>query len=447
MSRDLWRAAIAAHRFGLGARPGEQAAFADDPRGALLAQLDGPDGLPALPSSAAIARSLVGPAGRGGPGEKKNQPQRDLYEQEATARTLHRVRSPQGFRERWVAFWSDHFTVSTHNRRVLSTAGAFEREVVRPRIKAPFSTLLRASTQHPAMLSYLDNQSSIGPRSRLGRRAAGRGLNENLAREVLELHTLGVGGGYSQDDVVSLARLITGWTVDPAPIGEAPPFRFNPAAHDPGAKLLLGRVYAQRGVLEGERALDDLARHPSTAAHVARSLAQHFVHPEAPPPVVERFARVFQDTEGDLGALAAAVVSEEMAWTTPLSRIRPPDEWLVAVGRATEMDTWMEAAPGGDDALVRALRKLGQAPWSAPSPAGWPEEGAAWSGAEAMLSRVELAERLAAKAAKHAGEATACAAAALGPLLSAKTGQAIAEVDDRQTAWLLLLASPEMMRR
>jgi uncharacterized protein (DUF1800 family) len=199
--------------------------------------------------------------------------------------------------------------------------------------------------------------------------------------------------------------------------------------------------------LEGERALDDLARHPSTAAHVARSLAQHFVHPEAPPPVVERFARVFQDTEGDLGALAAAVVSEEMAWTTPLSRIRPPDEWLVAVGRATEMDTWMEAAPGGDDALVRALRKLGQAPWSAPSPAGWPEEGAAWSGAEAMLSRVELAERLAAKAAKHAGEATACAAAALGPLLSAKTGQAIAEVDDRQTAWLLLLASPEMMRR
>lgn len=447
MSRDPWRAAVAAHRFGLGARPGERAALEDDPRGALLAQLEGPDEPLGQPSSAAIARSLAGPAGRGGPGEKKNQPQRDVYEREALARTLQRIRSPRGFRERWVAFWSNHFTVSTHNRRVLSTAGAFEREVVRPRLQAPFEELLLASAQHPAMIAYLDNQSSVGPHSRRGRSSATRGLNENLAREVLELHTLGVGGGYTQADVAALARLLTGWTIEPAPVGEAPPFRFDPAAHDPGPKLLLGQTYARRGLQEGERALRALARHPSTATHVAHKLTQHFVHPEAPPPVVRRLAGVFRDTEGALGALAEAVVSEEMAWTTPLSRIRPPEEWLVAVGRATGMDAALDGDPEAAAALLRALRRLGQAPWTAPSPAGWPEADAAWSGAEALLSRVELAERLAAKAARRLGPVEACAAEALGPLMSAQTARALAEAADRPTAYLLLLASPEMMRR
>jgi uncharacterized protein (DUF1800 family) len=173
--------------------------------------------------------------------------------------------------------------------------------------------MLHAVVRHPAMLVYLDNQRSIGPNSRTGRRR-GRGLNENLAREILELHTVGVNGGYTQDDVINFARALTGWTVDNRE-GEAQgTFMFKPQWHEPGAVTVMGRTYPEGGVEQAEAVLDDLAAHPATARHVARKLAVHFVSETAPLSLVERLEGAFRHGDGDLDAVTRMLVSSGDAW-------------------------------------------------------------------------------------------------------------------------------------
>ena len=199
------------------------------------------------------------------------------------ARIEHARTTDAAFLERLVMFWSNHFCVNANKGAVLGMAGAFEREAIRPHVLGRFADMLLAVEQHPAMLIYLDNQASTGPNSQVGRNR-GRGLNENLAREILELHTLGVDGGYTQADVTNLARVITGWTVGQPnqPNAEHGRFHFAPARHEPGRHPVLGKRYGDAGVRAGEACLADLARHPSTARHIARKLAAHFVA-ETPP--------------------------------------------------------------------------------------------------------------------------------------------------------------------
>ena len=349
-------AAIALHRFGLGPRIGSIAAIASDPRGALLSELDSPPGGrindPGLLSGGESARAafkfrqeqrairLAERAARdansaktdtaGATSEMKppeqsaaptavrppgpGVPQR-LYLEEAKARIHAALDAELGFVERLVWFWSNHFCVSADKGIVRPICGAYEREAIRPHVLGRFADMLLAVELHPAMLIYLDNARSIGPGSVAGMRQK-RGLNENLAREILELHTLGVRTVYKQDDVTSFAKVITGWTMvplrqDPLHGGE---FHFNPRMHEPGTHMVIGKPYPDNGVQQGRAVLATLARHPATAKHVAAKLARHFVADDPPPPLVERLAKRFLDTEGDLKEVAKALVTAPEAW-------------------------------------------------------------------------------------------------------------------------------------
>src|SRR5205085_2145207 len=237
-------------------------------------------------------------------------------------------------------------------------AGSFEREAIRPHVLGRFGDMLKAVEQHPAMLFFLDNQESLGPDSRAGQNRK-RGLNENLAREIMELHTLGVGGGYTQEDVTSLARIITGWSFAGRNSRNAAPgsFVFNANAHQPGPQTLLGKVYEDHGLAQGEAALADIARHPSTAKFIATKLARHFVADDPPPAMVARLESVFRKTDGDLRALATALVDSDEAWQAPLTKLRSPYEFLVAAGRL------LAQIPDDPAPYLGRLNLLGQPLW------------------------------------------------------------------------------------
>ena len=351
MSLDLPDAALALHRFGFGPRPGTLAAVAFDPHGALIAELEQPNAGKvadaALQSSGAANRiafefnaarlarqrlaarsqeanqaaaklvadnatvqnSTIDNAGMAKPMEAKppatnppapepETPMRENFFREAQAHYDAAITADIGVVERLVWFWSNHFCV---NADVTVMAGAYEREAIRPHVLGRFADLLLAAESHPAMLIYLDNASSIGPNSVAGINR-NRGINENLGREILELHTLGVHGGYRQNDVVSLAKAITGWTIyetatNPDHGGE---FLYHPRLHEPGPETILGKAYSDTGVKQGRAVLADLARHPATAEHVATKLARHFIADDPPPALIEVLKKTFLDTDGDL---------------------------------------------------------------------------------------------------------------------------------------------------
>ncbi len=437
----LQTAFVAANRFGLGARPGDLPRIAADPSGWLLGQLV-PQGLPHalrdLPSSESLVAEFQQARKAGRDALKALRPRwRKGYLAEAGQRSLAGVRSDAPFHERLVAFWSNHFTVSVRKAGLFALAGAFEREAIRPNLTGRFAGLISAAVKHPAMLVYLDNAQSIGPNSPVGRRR-NRGLNENLAREVLELHSLGVEGGYDQGDVLALAKILTGWSIARRGAG-INGFKFRARAHEPGDKMLLGRRYREDGLAEGEAALAALARHPSTARHIARKLARHFVADQPPETAVERLARVFQDTDGDLTALAEALIRLPEAWQEPLAKVKTPQDLVVSTLRATGFE-------GAAKQVVLALRLLGQAPWAAPSPAGWPDLAADWIGPDAVLKRIELASAVADRAGDRI-DPRVLSEASIAPVAEAATLRAIARAPSRQAGLTLLLASAEFQRR
>jgi len=301
--------------------------------------------------------------------------------------------------------------------------------------------MLKAAEQHPAMLFFLDNQQSLGPDSRAGQNRK-RGLNENLAREIMELHTLGVGGGYTQDDVTSLARIITGWTFAgrQGQLGTPGTFVFNTNAHQPGAQLLLGKSYADNGVAQGEAALEDIARHPSTAKFIATKFARHFVVDEPPPSLVARLQEVFRKSDGDLGALAAALLDSDEAWQAPQTKIRSPYEFLVATGRL------LMQLPDDPTRYLGGLNLLGQPLWTPAGPNGFPDTNAAWAAPEGMKLRLDIAAQVATRLADNVDprdllELVAADAA------SPETRRTVERAESRQQALALLLMSPEFQRR
>ena len=450
------RAAIAANRFGLGARPGELAAIGSDPRGWLEAQLGRRRPLPAeledlAPSHEQLAAAQELRSERRQMRGKNRQmrgfrmAQQRGYLEQTAARTLAAINTPEPFRERLVHFWSNHFTVSVVGEPLLSSvAVSFENEAIRPYVTGRFVDMLLAVETHPAMLIYLDNQSSIGPHSRAARRARGRkrGLNENLAREILELHTLGVDGGYTQADVTRFAEVITGWTVGRDgrrfTTGRAGRFAFLSPAHEPGRKTLLGRSYPDTGFEQGVAVLRDLAAHPATARSLAAKLVRHFVSDDPPPSVVERVAQVFRETEGDLARVSAALTSSPEAWRLPATKLKSPQEFVVSAFRATGAEAPRQRQ------LIGSLRLLSQPPFAAPSPAGWGDRSASWDGADALLKRLEWS---AVFGRRDSASPTQVAASALGPLLSSATSRALEGARDRGQAMALLLGSPEFQRR
>lgn len=443
-------AAIAAHRFGLG--EASLSVVGSDAPGWLLAQIgpadvqagiDLPDTAAALARSLTLARQQREARRMPPPASPAMTPQPDAVEAEFRARVQADQRArlataattARPFAERLALFWANHFTSSVAKASVRGLVGAFERDAIRPHVAGRFETLLQAAVRHPAMLRYLDNDASVGPDSRAVRRrsaeAAGpRGLNENLAREVLELHTLGVNGGYTQADVTAFAAVLTGWR----PIG------FDPAWHQPGPKTVLGREYA-----EGPDALDallhDLAQHPSTARFVSLKLARHVVSDSPPAALVDRLSTLWRRTDGDLAALAGEIVRAPEAWSTDRAKLKSPEEFVLSSARLLGQGAapFERQADGG-------LTTLGQRPQAAPSPAGWPDRAEEWMGPDALWKRVEWANRIGARLGGRI-DGRMLATDALGPWMSETTRREIERAADGPQALALLLLSPEFQRR
>ena len=480
-------AALALNRFGLGPRTGSIAAIASDPRGAVLAELDrqsaGRISNPELMTSGVATRAAFAfqlaqrelrrnaksapkesqeakdakeaaatapkepSAGAAkAPPDPKPEPKpnagvapQQIYLDEAKARLATAVDAEIGFVERLVWFWSNHFCVSADKVGVRSIAGAFEREAIRANVLGRFVDMLRAVETHPAMLLYLDNARSIGPTSQAGKNR-GRGLNENLAREILELHTLGVRTVYTQDDVTSFAKVITGWSIippaqDPVRGGE---FTFNPRMHEPGTQTIIGEAYADAGFDQGRRVLGDLARHPATAQHVAHKLAKHFVADDPALALVERLAKRFRDTEGDLKEVAKALVASPEAWATPRSKLRRPTEWIVASLRATGVNV-TDVRP-----VMQVQNLLGEPLWRPPAPNGFADDDATWL--DGLSQRLDVANQMATRIAADA-DPNAVFEEALAPIASAETKRTVARAESRTQALALLLMAPEFQRR
>lgn len=377
---------------------------------------------------------------------------RTVLAQDIALRVNLAVGSKTPLMERLVHFWANHFSVSVGKLGTQVAVGDHEFTAIRPHVLGRFGDMLEAATLHPAMLLYLDQFQSVGPNSPAQRRRADRpnaqgprGLNENLAREILELHTLGVHGGYTQADVTEFARALTGWTVPG--IGRADRFgeeqpsgaMFVAVAHEPGARRVLGRSYPA-GVADQARAiLRDLAVHPATARHVATKLARHFAGDTPPPALVARLEADFLRTGGDLASLTRTLIEAPEAWEPAPVKFRTPFEWLVASLRLTGVESLPPRR------IVAALTQLGHMPWRAPSPAGYDDIAASWAGPDALLRRVELAGQIARDAAIE--DVTARAEAAFPGALSDPTRTQIARAESGKQALALLLVSPEMLRR
>jgi len=490
---DLTLAVLAAHRFGFGPRPGELRVIASDPRGWVKAQIgrqsEPPAPIAALPPAEddllAFGRWLVRRRMNNGNGARiEERAERQGVTQEELQRLSVEEDFVENFRarvtravaarveaglttqtpvhERLVHFWSNHFTVSTAKPGAVALPPSFEKEAIRPHVGGRFADMLLSSTKHPGMIVYLDNWLSIGPNSaiaqnpRRGRRLPGggrpTGLNENLAREVLELHTLGVNGGYTQADVQALAAIITGWTYerprlrdlvndDVATRTGAQLFEFDADSHEPGPKTLLSRAYAQQGIAQGEAALGDLARHPSTARFIATKLCRHYIADDPPAAAVARVERAFRDSEGDLRDTMEALVDSPEAWETPFAKFKRPEEYALSVLRAANISTLPPQA------AIAALTAMGQRPYSAPGPDGWADSADAWLTADLVMKRIEFAQAYAERIARADVDPVEIGQACLGPLMSDETTTAIRRAESPVQGFALLFGAPEMQRR
>ena len=420
-------------RFGLGQR-GMQPAPAD-PAVWLAAQLAGPDtaAFPAdLPS---VSDGLIVLREQNKfhlpPGSSLVRP---LYELDVAAQTGQLLTTDAPFRERLVWFWANHFTVSIRQGGVAATVGPYVREAIRPNVTSPFFAMLISVIRHPAMLLYLENDQSVGPNSPIGLRT-GLGLNENLARECLELHTVGAASGYTQQDVTEFAKILTGWSI--ARNVAEPGFIFRDAAHEPGAKTVMGRTFPP-GEAGGIMALDFLASHPATHHHLATQLASQFVADAPPPEAVQSIEGVLRDSQGDLGAAALAVTQLPGAWT-PLTKFRGPQDFAVAALRLLDL-------PDGERPRVQSIFSgLGQPLWSAPLPNGWSDQTSDWGSPDGLMRRIDWSYGFA----DHIGDRDPMqlAVGALGPLLRGSTAAQIQHAGSRRDALTLLFASPEFQRR
>ncbi|MEE9253965.1 MAG: DUF1800 domain-containing protein [Pseudomonadales bacterium] len=370
---------------------------------------------------------------------------RPVVTSQLAARMRVSVETDAPFVERLVHFWSNHFAVSMAKQRIISLACvAYENEAIRSQMNGHFVDLLLAAEQHPVMLIYLDNQQSIGPGSLVGRRRR-RGLNENLAREILELHTLGVDGGYTQEDVTSFARVITGWTVGNERLGRfagANPgdFVFVDAMHEPGKHSVLQKSYADHGLAQGEAVLRDLAAHPSTADFISMKLVRHFVADDPPPKAVREVANVFRKTDGDLPSVHAAVAKLDLAWKSDERKFKTPQEYVTSALRG--LDLPRVPAKG----VLGALMLMNQSPFTAPSPAGWPDYAEHWGSPKALLQRIEWGVQLG----ERAGGFVQPPRLARDMLDESRSAHVVAAVDRAASASQalgILLASPDFQRR
>ncbi len=475
-------AAIAATRFGLGARPGEIALTAGDPQGFLRSQIrrEGADPPPGTVATSAQRlnefreyrrdkrEAKVEKAADPRSGEAATMPTRDpvkvvgrMLRQDVAADFSPRFElaatTEAAFRERWALFWANHFTVSASKAITATVVGPFEDEAIRPHVFGRFEDLLAAAETHPAMLTYLDQIQSVGPDSPAaqflkmggGRGGGARsepakqrtvGLNENLAREILELHTVGVGAGYTQADVTEFARAMTGLSIGgPRDEGYGAAV-FRAQAHEPGERTVMGVRYAPGGRRQASAILADLAARPQTARFICGKIARHFVADDPPAALVARLDAAWTSSRGDLARVAEALIAAPEAWDPRPGKFKTPYEFIVSSHRAAA------TSPMAFERLAPILTGLGQKPFSPPSPKGWPEDASSWAAPDAIVKRMQFAQGFSG-AALGDRDPRALAADVLGERLSPETAKAIARAESRPEGFALLLMSPEFQRR
>jgi uncharacterized protein (DUF1800 family) len=465
------KASIAVTRFGLGAKPGEIDAAKSDPAGYLKAQIrpgggDQPQG--EFKTSAAnfievrdyqLMRRQDKATGADVDPVKQalNQIRKDT-QPEFLARARLGCQTDAGFRERWTLFWCNHFTVAAKNLQTAVLVGPFEREAIRPHVFGRFVDLLGASTLHPAMLTYLDQEQSVGPHSPIfSARGVGqfqprnlKGLNENLAREILELHTLGVGSGYTQADVTEFARALTGWSVqgpnrfgNPAISGGGAPgqFTFRAAYHEPGSRHIFGQTYNGDGPDQAVQVLEAVAASPATAHHLATKIARHFVADDPPPALVARLEQTYLSSGQRLDKVAEVLIDSPEAWEPRQQKFKTPYEFLVSSYRSVNL------APDDFARVGPVLNSMGQQPFNAPSPKGWAEEAQAWASPDAIVKRMGWSEGFAAAMTPAMGDPVQIAQNTLGDQLTPPVRLAVARAESRPEALSILLMSPEFQRR
>lgn len=461
LSTPFAEQAVALNRFGLGARPDEPAP--SSPKQWLLDQFSRYEPAPAAfasaRTSAAIAADYVEAqmSMQSSEAEAKMAARKALrekglalYRSEVDMRVRASLMTPAPFVERLVHFWSNHFAVSGVKPRVGALAGAFEREAIRPHVLGRFEDMLLAVEQHPAMLIFLDQARSVGPNSTAAQRAGERnaprkpGINENLAREIMELHTLGVRSGYGQQDVTEFALALTGWSVTgpkATALGDKPGvFVFRPGQHEPGPRTIMGKTYDQPGENQARAVLHDLAASKATAKHIAAKLVRHFIADDPPEAAVERVSVAFSQSGGDLPSVYRALIEAPEAWTPQPAKFKTPWEWTISALRGFGRKDVEEfsSAP--------LLNQLGQPVWRPGSPAGYDDIAASWAAPDALVRRVEAAQRLAAKAGDDL-DPRELAKKLFPESLSALTEKEIGNAESARTGLALLLVSPEFQRR
>jgi uncharacterized protein (DUF1800 family) len=420
---------IAANRLGLGARPGDLARIGNRPESWLMEQLPGPSRPPAeirqLPGSAEVLVEVQDVRRERREMKRACDPDADIvnaygtlvrrhYVNQTTARYRAAARSDTPFHERLVHFWSNHFAISADKQPLPAIAGLFENEAIRPNVSGKFVDLLLAVEQHPAMIIYLDNQRSIGPNSTLGKRANWRrsdqefGLNENLAREILELHTLGVDG---REDI-----------------------------HEPGAQKLLGKKYSMSGIRQGEAIMRDLAIHPSTAHFLATKLVRHFVADEPPVSLVDRLADAYLRSGGDLSVVYESLIAADETWTDTRGKYKSPHDFVISTLRA------FDHVPDNPRFIVGALDLMGQTPFRPGSPEGWPDTAQQWGGADALYKRIEWSNTVARVVGSRVNPLT-LGDSVLGATFQPETRKAVSRAESLSQGVALFLASPDFQRR
>jgi len=505
--RRSLNAAIAVTRFGLGARPGEIEEAARDPHGWLKAQIrregaDQPVGvaMPTPPQTQAgvpqpatgamnatapmtgasmMASAMPPPIPQPAlmsfaPGQTlpsmqasfrvfadyqqqtklaKDDPEArkravtPIYIQageEILARTQLATTTSAGFRERWTLFWANHFTMAAKDLPETVAVGPFEREAIRPHVFGRFEDLLVASSSHPGMLLYLDQAQSIGPNSQAGMKRAGKvGLNENLGREILELHTVGPDAGYTQADVTEFARALTGWSMGGGngPNEQEGAFVYRANFHEPGARTIMGRAYPDGGREQALAVMKDLAASPHTADHLARKIAIHFVADDPPPALVARLRTAYLKSDGDLAQVASALIAAPESWDPTPRKFKTPYEYLVSSYRAADASPRDPAKE-----IVGPLGSLGMRPFTAPQPNGWSETAADWAAPDAVVKRLTWAQGFAGSYAPQTPPPEE-ARAVLGARLGDRTLTAVSRAETRPEAFAILLMSPEFQRR
>jgi len=380
-------------RLTFGAKPGQAAAIAPDMGKWLELQLHpqsivdkaGVDALAPFQSALAGPEELrAAEEAMRDEGEKKGQIKREqILEIQMTALARHTASERQLY-EVAVDFWTNHFSVSLNKGPVRYLAADFVERAIRPNALGKFLDLLKATAHHPAMLVYLDNAQSVSPKPGTQAALKGRGLNENYARELLELHTVGVNAGYTQDDVIAVARILSGWSVTPDA-----EFLFRARVHDTSTKTVMGKTFANNGVREGEELLEWLASHPATIEHVCRRLCARLVADDPPKEAIAAAAAAWKASDGDIAQVVRGIVADPSFWAARGGKIKSPLELVVSAVRAVD-------AQLDDVGLARVLGRLGQPLLLAPAPTGYADTSDAWLSTAGALERMDVALGIAA---------------------------------------------------